>query len=164
MNERDNQSYETQQNYTFALNPAALPPALRQRVLKQYFGAALVALFAILSMIIMQSWEFAIGFLISVYLVWLGSNMIRKWQQGKIVCKRVMCLKAQKIPLMKNKLIVVLKDLDAAAGDEKGVYNFYVPTSSRAAAQFSEKIVLHIYIEAENPVELLAWQAIDVTE
>ena len=157
MNEHDYQSHDTQQSYTPALNPTHLPPALRQRVLKQYFGAALVALFAILSMIIMQSWEFAIGFLLSAYVVWLGSNMIRKWQQGKIACKRTMCL-------TKNKLIVVLKDLDAAAGDEKGVYNFYVPTSNKAAAQFSEKIVLHIYIETENAVELLAWQAVDVTE
>lgn len=164
MNEHDNQIHNDTHNHATTLNPVALPPALRQRVLKQYFGAALVAMLAILSIIIMQSWEFAIGFLISAYLVWLGAGIIRKWQQGQIVCKRVMCLKVQKIPLMKNKLIVVLKDMDAAAGDEKGIYNFYVPTSSKAAAQFSEKIILHIYIEAENAVELLAWQAIDVTE
>lgn len=145
-------------------NRLELPPALHQRVLKQYGGAALVAALSVLCMIVMQSWEFLAGFLISAYLAWLGYNIVLKWRAGQIVCKKVVCLKAQKLPLTKTKLIVVLKDLEAENGDEKGVYNFYVPTSNKAAGQFSERIILNIYIEAQNAAELLAWQVVDVAQ
>lgn len=165
MNDQNNtQNTRTEHTASATINSGELPPALQQRVLRQYGGAALVAAFSVLSIIMMNSWEFLIGFLISAYLAWLGYSLVRKWRNGLIVCKQVVCLKAQKLPLTKNKLIVVLKDLNAQAGDEKSVHNFYVPTSSKAAAQFSERAVLNIYIETENAVELLAWQVVDVAQ
>lgn len=143
---------------------AALPPALQRRVMKQYGGAALVALFTIVCMVMLQSWGYMIGFLFSGYLAWIGRDLVRRWYKGEIICKRVICLKVQKLPLMKNRLIVVLRDMDAAPGDENGIQNYYVPTSSKEAAQFSERAILNIYVEAGRHSELLAWQVVDVSD
>lgn len=139
-----------------------LPPALQKRVLKQYGGAVLIAAFSVLCAVVMHSFGYLIGFLFAGYIGWLGYDMSRRWHKGEIICKKVVCLKVQKVPLMKNKLIVVLRDLDAHIGDENSVHNYYVPTSSKEAAQFSEKVILHIYVEAGRHSELLAWQVVDV--
>lgn len=140
-----------------------VPPALQRRVVKQYGGAALIACVTILCMVVLDSWGYAIGFLFAAYIGWMGRDIISKWYSGKIVAKRVMCLKVQKIPLMKNKLIVMLKDLRTEAGEEASVKSYYIPTSSKDAAQFAERVIMNIYLENENSTELLAWQAIDVS-
>lgn len=139
-----------------------LPPALRRRVSKQYIGAALFAAVTVLCMVMLQSWGYVIGFLFAGYIMLLGRQTCKQWERGKIICKRVICLKVQRIPLMKNKLIVILRDIDAAIGDETGIHNYYVPTNGKDAAQFSEGVILNIYVESENSTELLAWQAVDV--
>ena len=115
-------------------------------------------------MVAMNSWGYAIGFLFAAYIAWMGRDMVNKWCNGKIISKRVMCLRVQKMPLMKNKLVVMLKDLDASIDKEDSVKNYYIPTSGKEAAMFAERIVLNIYLEGNNSTELLAWQAIDMAE
>ena len=141
-----------------------VPPALQRRVMKQYGGAAIVAVFTIICMVMLQSWGYMIGFLFSGYLAWIGKDMVRRWYNGEIICRKVVCLKVQKVPLMKNKLIVVLRDIDAEIGDENAIRNYYVPTSSKEAAQFSERVIMNIYVEAGRHSELLAWQIVDILD
>jgi hypothetical protein len=140
------------------------PPALQRRVVKQYGGAAVIAVLTILCIVALDSWGYAIGFLFAAYIAWLGRSIIHKWYDGKIISKRVMCINVRKIPLMKNKYTVMLKDLNPAVGGEAGVRNYYVPTSNKEAAQFAERVILNIYLEGENSTELLAWQAVDISD
>ena len=144
--------------------PPPLPFALQKRVTQQYIGAAMVAALTIACLIFLQSIGYVVGFVFAGYLVWMGWDIVNRWRSGNIACRRVVCLKAQRMPLMKNKQVVVLKKIGMDSGEEATVRTYFVPASGRDAAQFSERMILDVYVEAKNASELIAWQAIDLAQ
>ena len=143
-------------------NLPSIPLALQRKIHRHYTGAFFVTLLTIVCIIAMKNWGYLIGFLFAAYLVWLGVDIGLRWKNGEIVCKRAVCIKVKKVPFSKNKMVVLLRDLDAQIGDETGVMNFYLPESGKDTAQFAERTIFNIYVGARNTTELLAWQAIDL--
>ena len=154
---------DTQNGYESPAADKLVPEALRQRILKQYAGAGCVALLTLACLFVLKGIGYMVGFLFAAYLVWMGVDIKLRWQKGDIICRRVICLKAHKAPLLKSRYVVVLKDQIAVDG-ENPVKTYYVPSSDKNAMQFSERMILDVFTEKRNPAELIAWQAVDVAK
>ena len=145
---------------TFFQMLAMLPPSLQKRCGKQFFGAIAVALVTMLCAVYFGQWQYCVGFLGSGYVAWLGADIVLRCRNGKIVYKQMICIRAKKVPLMKNKIIVVMREADVPAGDERAVHQYLIPASNRSAALLTENALVNIYFDLHTPSELLAWQVI----
>ena len=137
------------------------PAALKRRIAKHYVAACIVVLLSLVCVLMLQSAGYLIGLLFAGYLAWLGWNLQRRWVKGEIVAKRMLCLSVRKVPLAKDRLVVVLTDLATT----EGAKTFYVPADGKDAAAFAKGMILEVYVESRpGASELIAWQAMDMVQ
>lgn len=145
---------------TFFQMYAILPPSLRKRCGKQFLGAIAVALVTMLCAIYFGQWQYCVGFLFSGYIAWVGVDIVRRCRNGRIVYKQMICIRVKKVPMMKGKIIIALREADVPVGDERAVHQYLIPASNRSAALLTENALVNIYFDLHTPSELLAWQVI----
>lgn len=141
-----------------------LPEPLRNRLIKQYLGAAFVGILTIICTVVLDDFGCLIGFFFSGFLVWIGRDIIARWNKGKIVCKRVVCQKVKRNPLRRSKTSVIFKDCTVNVNDGSNLYKFQIPTSKQTTGMLFEGCVVDIYIDTANVAELVAWHLIDVAQ
>ncbi len=134
-----------------------LPQPIQVRLLKQLFGVFLISLVTIICIAVFRAWEYSIGFLLAGYIDWIGINLLQRLMQGKIVCKPMVCIKAKKTLLNKDKIMVVLREQEAEPGDEKAIHKYCLSALDKTAALISEHTILNVYYDIDDPENLVAW-------
>lgn len=133
---------------------------MQGRISKQILGALAICVLTIICIAFFHTWYYIVGFLFAAYVAWLGLRIISRFQTGKIVQKHVIVIKAKPVLMKKTVISLALREADAEAWDEKAVMHFTISTSGNAAALLSEGVMLNIYYDIEDPLELIAWSIV----
>lgn len=139
-----------------------LPQALQKRFIKQMVTSILVFFIAILCMVFFKQWVYCIGLLIALYLAYVGCDLVWGFYSGKILCYRMVCIKASK-KLFQDGMDIIMREIGETIDVERAVHKFYLPVTKRDAGLISENTIMNIYIRPENPTQVQAWEIIDYT-
>ena len=139
----------------------ALPMALKGRFLKQMAGSVAVALLILFFTIASKDWRCLLGLAFSLYIAYIGLDIVWKYDAGIIVRKKVRCISAAKVLGNKERLIVALRNLDRLNADEPETFRFYFPIAKKDSGLIVPDVMMDIYINRKNPSEVLAWELTD---
>ena len=139
---------------------AELPASLQSRISKQIIGAIVICVLTIICIAFFRQWYYLIGFLFAAYVAWLGLRIIPRFQNGKIIQKHVIIIKAKHVLMKKTVISLALREAGADEWDEKGVMHFTISTDANTAALMTEGVKLNIYYDIEDPLELIAWKIV----
>lgn len=163
MREQDEHKKETlSEEKSFCECVGALPMALKGRFLKQIVGSLAVALIILFFAFVSKDWRCLLGLAFSLYIAYIGMDIVWKYDAGIIVRKKVRCISAAKVLGNKERLIVALRNLDRRNADEPETYKFYFPVSKKDSGLIAPDVVMDIYINSKNPSEILAWELTDI--
>lgn len=136
-----------------------LPLALQKRFLKQMFGAVCVAALTVVLLFYYKRWEISFGFLLALFIIWMGFDTNWRYQRGDIVCKQMICIKATRI-LKQDRIYAVLQELNYEGNPENATHHYYIPTSKKEAALIDSHVILNCYVAKNNTAELITWEII----
>lgn len=155
-------SDNTKQEPSFMQYFLNLPLALQKRVVKQFVSCILIVFLTVLCLLIYKHRGYCIGFLIALYLAYLGCDLIWSYYSGKIQCHRMVCIKASRA-LGQEHVDLVMRELEEGVDAEQAIHKFYLPVSKKDAKMITENTVMHIYLRADQPARIQAWEIIDYT-
>ncbi len=140
----------------------ALPGALRKQFAKQTMCALIISVLTVILMICGKNWKFCVGFLCAMYFVYMDVQLVQRWHKGKILCKRCKCIKANKIPLSRKQLLIVLKEIDVPDTSSDGLHTFAIAITPKMEALLTKDTILDIYYDVESDTQLLGWELVGV--
>ena len=88
-------------------------------------------------------------------------RIVWDYASGKLICKRMVCIQASRILKNKEQLYLIMKEIDAAAGDESKIHKYFLSVSKRESKMFTPNVVINAYIRPDNPHELVVWEIVD---
>lgn len=138
---------------------AALPKPLMERCIGQFFAALLVTVLSVVFMLYFKTFQFCIGFLIALYLAYIAMSIMWKCTEGKIECCRMVCIKAQR-KLRVGRVSVIMKDEKADEFTNENTRKYDIVTSGKKAALITAQTVMDLYINPDNPTEVIAWEIV----
>jgi len=145
----------------FATQIAQLPAPVKGRFGKQMVAAFAICLMTIIFIAHFKSWEYSLGFLIALYVAYIGFDVVWKYSEGRVVCKRMKCVKAMTLPKV-ERLIVMMKELVSdESAEPPSVREYYIPISNKQKRLFTEGAICDIYYNESSPGEILAWEVVD---
>lgn len=151
---------EPREELSFSQQLASLPQVVQQRFMKQMAASLVILLLTLILAAYFRSWEYSVGLLISLYFAYMGFDIVWSHSSGKLVCKRVLCVKASKVLGSSEQLQTIMRDVDAEVGAEDSMYHFSISTSKTNAAMITEGTLLDVYYRVDRPAELIAWNII----
>lgn len=140
----------------------AAPSVLQQRFLKHQLTALAVAALTIILMIYFKTLTYCVGFLIALYVAYLGLSIIWDYGEEKIVSRRMVCIKAQR-RLNQERMCLILRLADGEPQDGEPVRKFYISAPKKEISLLTPNTVMEIYFRKDRPTELLAWEIVDYT-
>lgn len=133
-----------------------MPESLLKRLL-QYIGAgAIIIVFSIFLMIFFRTWQYCLGFLIALYIIYLGLDIAWGFYDGKIICSKMVCIKATVLP-GKKRLFIIMRDLNAKDVDINNTHKFYIASSKKNISLITPQTIMEVYYRPDNPMEMVAW-------
>lgn len=140
----------------------AAPPVLQRKFLKHQLTALAVAALTIILLVYFNTWAYCVGFLIALYVAYLGLTIIWDYGEEKIVSRRMVCIKAQRL-LNQERMYLILRMVDGEPQDEEQVKKFYISAAKKELSLLTPNTVMEIYFRKDRPTELLAWEIVDYT-
>lgn len=137
-----------------------LPAILQARFVKHIMVALLMIAVTVFLIIYFNSWSYCIGLLIAVYIAYLGFDTVWAYQSGKLICKTMICIKANKL-LKQDRLYAIMRETGSELPPEKITHQFYISGSKRDLELITPNTVLNVYYRPKNTLEITAWEIID---
>lgn len=137
-----------------------LPQAIQKRFVKQIGASFLIVILTIILLVYFKEWGYCFGFIIALYIAFLGFNIVWNYQSGKIVCKPMICVKAITVPGV-ERIYVIMKETEPEEGNQKVIHEYYIPVSAKDKKIFTTNTVINICYNTNSPLEVLAWEVID---
>lgn len=157
-NDFDNPVKQEDQELSFIQQLRALPPVLFKRFMKQLAGSIALAIFTVVLLVTTKELEYCWGFLFSIYLAYLGFSLVWDHAEEKIVCKPMVCIKTTR--LSKQRMYLILRDLDAPMTAKNAIHQFYVPASKMDLNLITPNTILNVYYDPRSPIEMTGWEII----
>ena len=88
---------EHENDESFIQQVASLPRPLQVRFLKHIGTAIAMLVLTVFMVIYFQTWSYGICSLISLYIAYLGCDIVWSSQSEKIICRKMVCVKANKV-------------------------------------------------------------------
>lgn len=139
-----------------------MPAILQKRFFKQIGICVLLSLVCIVFMIYLQNSGISIGFLIVLYLAYTAFSIVWRYNDGKIICKKMAVLKANNL-LKQERVLVSLRELDEGGGKTGEVFRLFLNGNKHDLAMISSNVILDVYMDPRNPTEVIAWEITDFT-
>lgn len=154
----ENPAKQESQDASFFQQLRELPSVLFKRFMKQMAGSVTLALLTIILLVTTKEWEYCWGFLFSLYLAHLGFSLVWSHAEQKIICKPMVCIKATR--LSKQRMYLILRELDAPMMAENVTHQFYIPASEKDLSLISTNTILNVFYDPRSPVEMIGWEII----
>lgn len=142
---------------------AAMPQALQRRVWKQLGCTALVTLCICFFALYFKSWTYLLGILLGLYPLYLAYHIIQRFYRGQIICKKMVCIRAIRTKLLKERAYCYFRDLESPPDSEEGVHAYYIAASEKELGCFTPNTLMNLYYDVESPKEILAWAILGTT-
>lgn len=136
----------------------SMPSVLHKRFMKQLAGSAAMAILTLVLLVTTKEWAYCWGFLFSVYLAYLGLSLVWDYGEKKIICKPMVCIKASRVS--KERMYLILRDLDAPMMAENVTHQFYIPASKTELNLITTNTILNVYYDPRSPIEMVGWEII----
>jgi len=143
-----------------------LPPALNKCYLKNMGTAFLMCAITVFMMLYFKSWAYSIGLLISVYIVYLGLDIVWAYHSGKLICKPMVCIKASKLH-KQERLFVIMREVNSEKPDandfptKQNTHEFYVSGNKKDLGLITPGTILNVYYRPRKLLEMTAWEIVD---
>lgn len=158
----DNRQPEKEQQLTFLQKVFQLSVALKKKFLAYMAVCILVAAIAVSMMIVFKDLRFSIGFLIALYIAYMGMDIVWSAYGGKIIQQQMVCLKTTKHPIL-NCLEVIFQEIGTEKTAEESIHSFYIPNTKKNKLMFTQSTVMDIFYRPDTPSEITAWAILGVT-
>jgi hypothetical protein len=158
-----NQPQNRSERLTFLQKYELLPEAVKKRFIKQICVALLLAVVLTLIIIIMKEPQLCVGYLFVAYIAYLGLDIVWSFHNGKIICQRMLCVKATRF-LKKEQVKVLCREIETDKAPEDAMHTFYVSAGKQDIAQMTPGTVLTAYYKQGTTEELIAWTIIGSAE
>lgn len=137
------------------------PVPLQRRFFKQLLASIAIALITIIFMICLRFWGCCVGLLIGLYVAYLGFDVIWGYADGKIICRKMVCIKAHRPLLKRERLVLIMRLAEGEPEDGEPIKKFYLPASKQEIALITLNTVMQIYYRPTNQLEIVAWEIVD---
>lgn len=137
-----------------------LPAPLQSRVMQFFVGSAAFTLVIVILMIAGRNLRFAPALLFSLYIAYLGIEIVIRYHDGKIICKRMVCISATQV-LKSQKIILIMREMDDQATVGSGVHKFLISCNKNELQMLKENIIMNIFFQPSNAMEVTAWEIVD---
>lgn len=143
--------------FSVLLNDA--PAILQRRFLKHCAVTLLICLFTILMAFYFHSWGYCIGFIIALYIGYLGCDLIYSFHSGKLICKTMVCIKVNRKG--KERIDIIARELEIEEPAKNTTHQFYVSGAKKELEMLTLNTVIAAYYRPNSPAELVAWEVLD---
>lgn len=149
---------ETQENFRHHLFASPLP--LQKRFLKHMLASAAIAVITVVLMIYFRSWGYCIGMILGLYVAYVGFDVIWAYHDGKIISRKMVCIKAQRMP-NRERVYLVMRLAEGEPEDDEPIKKFYLAATKQEIAMITPNTVMQIYYRPNNYLEIVAWEIVD---
>ena len=161
--ERESRSRDSSKetpDISFSQQLHEMPAILQSKFVKYVLVAFGLVILSVAMVFYFKSWTYSAGLLGSLFVLYLGMDLVWSFHSGKLICKKMICIKVTKIP-KQERLIVYMKDLDPTVSPKEAIHQFYAIGAKRELKMFETNTVMNIYYRPSNPLEISAWEVID---
>lgn len=151
---------EQENNESFIRQVASLPRPLQVRFLRHIGTAIAMLVLTVFMVIYFQTWSYSICSLISLYIAYLGCDIVWSSQSEKIICRKMVCVKANKV-LKQDRLYAIMRELDDTIPEQDAVHRFYFVGPKKELALITPNTILNVYFRPDTQLEVVAWEIID---
>ena len=147
------------QGLSFMQQVSMLPEVMQRRFLGQMVAAVAITILTIVLMIFYRTWQFCVGFLIGLYVLYMAMDLIWSFYKGVVVCKRMVCIKAKKL-LKRGRVFVIMQDWGSKDATNHNTKQFYIVANKEDAELITPQTVMDIYYREDHPLEATAWEIV----
>lgn len=135
-----------------------LPGPLATKFQKYIWTAVAFFVLIIVMLFVGKSVTYLWGMIFPVYFAYLALSLVWGWAEGKILCRKMRCIKSQR--RLREQLFLIMQTQDAPKGQEEEIFKFHIPVAKKEAELFTENTLLKVYYDPAQTGEMIAWEII----
>ena len=137
----------------FCIQFQALPPALIRRCVKHVVISLCTVAISCAMLFCFRAAVFASGFLFALYLCWPVYTITKGYYEGTVYGLDMVFLKKNKPLKFGERCILHFKTVSTP----EQFFSFYMHLTAKQQQWFSEGMILTVYLNQNNPMEILEW-------
>lgn len=160
--EKPRKQSDRKEKDSFLMLYEKLPAVMQKRFIKQMGIGIVLAAFMTLIIIKLKHPTYILGYLAVLYVVYTGFDLVWKYHDGKIICKKMVCITAN-ASIKKDRIDAMFQELDETTAPENATHRFKFGVSKQDIRMISEGTVMNIYYRPDVPLSVIAWEIVGNT-